>query len=137
MSEKFNKNENTDNSLRLSMAQKSIDMLYFKEEILKEVSQFEKTFEKQNKEMKDKLETKIKLYDSTIDKMKSQFQELSQIVATNSYLKGQIDKYEQFKQDIIDLSGANQIKFSLLEKETKDNLFKINKSLIIVYYILE
>ena len=126
MSEKFDINENTDNPLRLSMAQKSIDMLYFKEEILKEVSQFEKTFEKQNKEMKDKLETKIKLYDSTIDKMKSQFQELSQIVATNSYLKGQIDKYEQFKQDIIDLSGANQIKFSLLEKETKDNLFKIN-----------
>jgi len=126
MSEKFNKNENTNDSLRLSMAQKSVDMLYFKEEILKEVSQFEKNFEKQNKEMKDKLDNKIKLYDSTIDKMKSQFQELSQIVATNSYLKGQIDKYEQFKQDIIDLSGANQIKFNLLEKETKDNLFKIN-----------
>ena len=126
MSEKFNKNENTDNSLRLSMAQKSVDMLYFKEEILKEVSQFEKVFEKQNKEMKDKLDNKIKLYDSTIDKMKTQFQELSQIVATNTYLKDQIDKYEQFKQDIIDLSGANQIKFDLLEKETKDNLFKIN-----------
>ena len=126
MSEKFNKNEDTNNSLRLSIAQKSVDMLYFKEEILKEVSQFEKNFEKQNKEMKDKLDNKIKLYDSTIDKIKSQFQELSQIVATNTYLKGQIDKYEQFKQDIIDLSGTNQIKYNLLEKETKDNLFKIN-----------
>ena len=126
MSEKFNKNEDTNNSLRLSMAQKSLDMLYFKEEILKEVSQFEKAFEKQNKEMKDKLDNKIKLYDSTIDKIKSQFEELSQIVATNTYLKGQIDKYEQFKQDIIDLSGTNQIKYNLLEKETKDNLFKIN-----------
>ena len=126
MSEKFNKNEDTNNSLRLSMAQKSVDMLYFKEEILKEVSQFEKNFEKQNKEMKDKLDNKIKLYDSTIDKIKSQFEELSQIVATNTYLKGQIDKYEQFKQDIIDLSGTNQIKYNLLEKETKDNLFKIN-----------
>ena len=126
MSEKFNKNEDTNNSLRLSMAQKSLDMLYFKEEILKEVSQFEKAFEKQNKEMKDKLDNKIKLYDSTIDKIKSQFEELSQIVANNTYLKGQIDKYEQFKQDIIDLSGTNQIKYNLLEKETKDNLFKIN-----------
>ena len=126
MSEKFNKNEDTNNSLRLSIAQKSVDMLYFKEEILKEVSQFEKNFEKQNKEMKDKLDNKIKLYDSTIDKIKSQFEELSQIVATNTYLKGQIDKYEQFKQDIIDLSGTNQIKYNLLEKETKDNLFKIN-----------
>ena len=126
MSEKFIKNENTDDTLRLSMAQKSVDMLYFKEEILKEVSEFEKTFEKQNKEMKDILDKKLKLYDSSIDKMKSQFQELSEIVATNSYLKGQIDKYEQFKQDIIDLSGTNQIKYELLEKETKDNLFKIN-----------
>ena len=42
MSEKFNKNENTDNSLRLSSTRKSIDIINFKKEILKKLSNLRK-----------------------------------------------------------------------------------------------
>ena len=109
-------------------SQKNIksEFIYFKDEILKEVNQFEKNFSKQNQEIKDNLKEKIILYDSSINKLQNQLQELSQLVANNKYLKEHLDKLSDLKNEVLDLSGSNQIKLNILEKETQSNILRIN-----------
>ena len=129
MSNQKNDNKKEDkNKDMIIFPQKNIksDFIYFKEEILKEVSQFEKNFSKQNQEIKDNLKEKIILYDSSIDKLKSQLKELSDLVANNKYLKEHVDKLSDFKNEVLDLRGSNQIKLNIFEKETQNNIFRIN-----------
>ena len=126
-------NQNNDNKEEeknkdiLNVLQKNIksDFIYFKEDILKEISQFEKNFSKQNQEIKDNLKNKIILYDSSIDNLKNQIQSLSLLEVSNNYLKEQVDKLSEFKKEISDLKNE-QLKLNVFEKETHNNIFRIN-----------
>ena len=129
MSEIFSENNKRESMKELfdpqKISQKS-EFLFFKNEILKEINQFKINVLKQNKEIKDDFRDKMKLYESTINKMKAEFQQLSSIVASHNFLKDKIEEMDKFKQEVTDLSSSNKIKLNFLERETQDNLFRIN-----------
>jgi len=107
------------------ISQKS-DFLFFKNEILKEINQFKNNFLKQNKELKDDFKDKLKLYESEINKMKTDFQQISTVIASNNFVIEKIEEIEKFKKEVTDLSSSNKIKLDFLERETQDNFFRIN-----------
>ena len=107
------------------ISQKS-DFLFFKNEILKEINQFKNNFLKQNKELKDDFKDKLKLYESEINKMKTDFQQISTVIASNNFVIEKIEEIEKFKKEVTNLSSSNKIKLDFLERETQDNFFRIN-----------
>ena len=105
------------------------DIIYFKEEILEEINQFEKNLLKKNNENNKKINEQLILCNSTINDLKNKFKELLNIAEINKYLKEEIDKWNIFKSEILDIFTTNKIKINILEKDTNDNLFRINKIL--------
>ena len=129
MSDIFSENNQRENMKEIfdphKINQKS-EFLFFKNEILKEINQFKTNFSKQNKEIKDDFKDKMKLYESTINKMKTDFQQISSVIASNNFIKEKIEEMEKFKKEVTDLSSSNKIKLNFLERETQDNIFRIN-----------
>ena len=121
-----NNNSKNQNIFNPGQAYLKADILYFKEELLEEVRKFDKKFTTQNQDIKENFEERFKLYDLSIDKLISQNQELTKLIASHNYLKEQIDKLTIFKKDITDLSSSNNLKLNTLEKETSNNVYRIN-----------
>ena len=105
------------------------DLIFFKEELLKEMNILEKSFSQQKEEIRAKINGKFILYDETIEKLNINFSELKKIVDMNKYLKEQVDNWSYFKKDISDKSSSNEIKLTLLEKEVTNNFYRIDKIL--------
>ena len=105
------------------------DIIYFKEELLKQMNILEKSFSQQKEEIRSQINGKFILYDDTIEKLNTNFSELKKLVDTNNYLKEQIDNWSHFKSDISKISTGNEIKLTLLEKETYSNFYRIDKLL--------
>ena len=105
------------------------DIIYFKEELLKQMNVLEKSLSQQKEEIRAKLNSKFILYDETIEKLNTNLSELKNIVKVNKYLKERVDNWERFKDDISQLSTGNNVKLTLLEKETYNNLYRIDKLL--------
>ena len=105
------------------------DIIYFKEELLKQMNILEKSFSQQKEEIRSQINGKFILYDDTIEKLNTNFSELKKLVDTNNYLKEQIDNWSHFKSDISQISTGNEIKLTLLEKETYSNFYRIDKLL--------
>ena len=105
------------------------DIIYFKEELLKQMNILEKSISQQKEEIRSQINGKFILYDDTIEKLNTNFSELKKLVDTNNYLKEQIDNWSHFKSDISKISTGNEIKITLLEKETYSNFYRIDKLL--------
>ena len=105
-----NNNSKNQNIFNPGQAYLKADILYFKEELLEEVRKFDKKFTTQNQDIKENFEERFKLYDLSIDKLISQNQDLTKLIASHNYLKEQIDKLTIFKKDITDLSSSNNLK---------------------------
>ena len=105
------------------------DIIYFKEELLKQMNILEKSISQQKEEIRSQINGKFILYDDTIEKLNTNFSELKKLVDTNNYLKEQIDNWSHFKSDISKISTGNEIKLTLLEKETYSNFYRIDKLL--------
>ncbi len=110
------------------------DIIYFKEELLKQMNILEKSISQQKEEIRSQINGKFILYDDTIEKLNTNFSELKKLVDTNNYLKEQIDNWSHFKSDISKISTGNEIKLTLLEKETYSNFYRIDK-LLRIYII--
>ena len=121
-----NKRENMKNLFDPQKISQKSDLLFFKNEILKEINQFKTDFSKQNKEIKDDFKDKMKLYELTINTMKDDLQQISSVIASNNFIKEKIEEMDKFKKEITDLSSSNKIKLNFLERETQDNFFRIN-----------
>ena len=105
------------------------DIIYFKEELLKQMNILEKSFSQQKEEIRAKINGKFILYDETIEKLNTEFSQLKNLAETNKYLKVQVDDLFHFKKDISKLSTNNNVKLTLLEKDTNNNFYRIDKLL--------
>ena len=105
------------------------DIIFFKEELLKEINILQKNFSEQKEEFRAKINGKLILYDETIEKLNTNFSLLKSLVEENKYLKEQIENWHHFKSDISSISTGNDIRLTLLEKETTNNFYRIDKLL--------
>lgn len=129
MSDNLNENKNPKNLDLINIKENNIrkDIIYFKEEILKEINQFEKKILNKNQDNNRNIDDKIVLIDSSINDLKNRFKELIKIVDTNKYLIEKIDKWNIFEKKISELLTSNKIKINILEKDLNDNIFQINR----------
>ena len=105
------------------------DIIFFKEEILKQINELQKNIIQQKEEDRAKINGKFILYDETIEKLNTDFSELKKIMDTNLYIKEKLDDLSHFKKDISKTSTGNNIKLTLLEKDTNSNIYRIDKIL--------
>ena len=103
--------------------------IFFKEEILKQINELQKNIIQQKEEDRAKINGKFILYDETIEKLNTDFSELKKIMDTNLYIKEKLDDLSHFKKDISKVSTGNNIKLTLLEKDTNSNIYRIDKIL--------
>ena len=129
MSEKSQESKKQDNIINKDEKSLKEDIIYFKEELLKQMNTLEKSISQQKEEIRAKINGKFILYNDTIEKLDTKFSELKKLVDTNKYIKEQMDNWSHFKSDISKISTGNEIKLTLLEKETYSNFYRIDKLL--------
>ena len=115
MSEKSQESKKQDNIINKNEKSLKEDIIYFKEELLKQMNTLEKSISQQKEEIRAKINGKFILYDDTIEKLDTKFSELKKLVDTNKYIKEQMDNWSHFKSDISKISTGNEIKLTLLE----------------------
>jgi hypothetical protein len=120
------KSDNIFNKEERSLKQ---DIIFFKEEILTQMNNFEKNLAQQKDEINSKINNKFILYEDTILKLNNNFSEIKKKIDINQYIKEQIDAWSIFKNEISKISTENGIKITLLEKDTNNNIFRIDKLL--------
>ena len=108
-----------ENEEPFALNQKNIKngMLHFKNEMLKDLKNMQKTitekFDISNSVLKDKLES----YDRKLNLFNDKIIQISNLVATDNNLKEKTDKLFQSNADLRDHILTNEIKFSNLEKD--------------------
>ena len=120
------KSDNIFNKEERSLKQ---DIIFFKEEILTQMNNFEKNLAQQKDEINSKINNKFILYEDTILKLNNNFSEIKKKIDINQYIKEQVDAWSIFKNEISKISTENGIKITLLEKDTNNNIFRIDKLL--------
>ena len=120
------KSDNIFNKEERSLKQ---DIIFFKEEILTQMNNFEKNLAQQKDEINSKINNKFILYEDTILKLNNNFSEIKKKLVINQYIKEQVDAWSIFKNEISKISTENGIKITLLEKDTNNNIFRIDKLL--------
>ena len=123
---KYNKIKENINSFHQAI---NSDIMFFKEETLEDINEFEKKIIKENKEMNKSINDKILLYDIELNDLKNKYNELVKIRNENKYLKDHMDIWEIFKKDILNITTSNSVKINLLERDSNDNISRINKLL--------
>ena len=103
-----------------------LDILYFKEEVLQEIKQLEKNLIQKSKEANDMLKEKISIFDIKLNFIKDNINSLSTKVLDGLKNQEKLDTLYQSKDRLINDTSTNKIKISLLEKETRDNINRIN-----------
>ena len=103
-----------------------LDILYFKEEVLQEIKQLEKNLIQKSKEANDMLKEKISIFDIKLNFIKDNINSLSTKVLDGLKNQEKLDALYQSKDRLINDTSTNKIKISLLEKETRDNINRIN-----------
>ena len=132
MSEKLlekGKSSNIDNIANKNIKLLKDDILFFKEDILKNLSSIQKSFDSQKEEIRSKINGKFLLYDETLTKLNNNFSELKKLVENNNFMKEKVNNFENFKNEISKMSSENNIKLNILEKETTNNFYRIDKIL--------
>ena len=132
MSEKLlekGKSSNIDNIANKNIKLLKDDILFFKEDILKNLSSIQKSFDSQKEEISSKINGKFLLYDETLTKLNNNFSELKKLVENNNFMKEKVNNFENFKNEISKMSSENNIKLNILEKETTNNFYRIDKIL--------
>lgn len=132
MSEKIPEKDilsNRDNIANKNIKSLKDDILFFKEEILKNLSSLEKSFVSQKEEIRSKINGKFILYDETLTKLNNNFSELKKLVGTNDFMEEKINNLENFKNEMTKKSARNIIKLNSLEKDTTNNFYRIDKIL--------
>ena len=124
------KSDNIFNKEERSLKQ---DIIFFKEEILTQMNNFEKNLAQQKDEINSKINNKFILYEDTILKLNNNFSEIKKKIDINQYIKEQVDAWSIFKNEISKISTENGIKITLLEKDTNNNIFRIDKLLNILF----
>ena len=132
MSEKLlekGKSSNIDNIANKNIKLLKDDILFFKEDILKNLSSIQKSFDSQKEEIRSKINGKFLLYDETLTKLNNNFSELKKLVENNNFMKEKVNNFENFKNEISKMSSENNIKLNILEKETTNNFYRSDKIL--------
>ena len=112
-------------------SQKSIKMeiLQFKDEILKEIKIYKKSITERNNSQISIISEKLKSYDKKISSLNEKITELSEKIIPLNNIQNNVSSLMELKDKSRDNLLTMEIKFNQLEKEVKNDIFRIDNCL--------
>ena len=105
------------------------DLLHFKDELLKDMKIFEKTMLEKQSKLEFLYKNEFPKISEQLTTNNQKLSELSNVVFVQERIEKQLSELLTFKKKIDDYTITNDIKFSNLEKDSSDNIYRINSIL--------
>ena len=106
------------------------DILYFKDEILKDIKQFEIKIGQKYSSQASTIKTKIEEYESKMAAMLENINNLANKISTNISLKEKVEEIYEFKVKALQDKMVQEIKIETTERELKDAINKYDSILL-------
>ena len=107
-----------------------MDLLRFKDDILKDMRNIELRLNKKYLKVEESIKEKIASFELKISSLGQKIIELSNLIHTDNSIKEKIESLNQFKEEISDTIFKRRAKFNEFEKRTNDEIDRINNILI-------
>ena len=132
--EKKNNNNNSsekkeDNIVSMKPQAIKMDILLFKNEVLREIKQIEKGIIEKSKETNDILKNKINLFDHKMSFINQQINSVSDKMINGIKMEEKINTLNLAREQLADETTTNKIKITMLEKEMRDSINRIDELL--------
>ena len=125
-------NENKNEDLMLGVSSKSIkmDLLRFKDDILKDMKKMENRLNKKYLNIEESINEKINTFELKINSFEQKIIELSNFINIDKSMKEKIESLEQFKEEMKDTLFTRRAKYNEFEKKVNDEINRINDTLL-------
>ena len=125
-------NENKNEDLMLGVSSKSIkmDLLRFKDDILKDMKKMENRLNKKYLNIEESINEKINTFELKINSFEQKIIELSNLINIDKSMKEKIESLEQFKEEMKDTLFTRRAKYNEFEKKVNDEINRINDTLL-------
>ena len=110
----------------LSPASIKMDLLHFKDEILKDIRTVQLTLDDKYLKVDDFIKERLEHFELKINSFSKKIAELSNLIVTDTTIREKVESFEQFKEEIRDTIFKRRAKFSELEKKVNDDIDRIN-----------
>ena len=118
-----------DNIISMKPQAIKMDILLFKNDVLGEIKQIEKGIIEKSKETNDILKDKISFFDNKVNFINQQISSISNKMVNGIKIEEEINRLFQAREQLLDETTSNKIKLSMLEKETRDSINRIDELL--------
>ena len=110
-----------------NISQFKSELLYFKEELLKDFKIIESNIEDKYTYTINELKQKLNLYENNFSIINQKFLDLTNLLLKNNEIKDNIDKLNQFKEKINEKILNHEIKSNLIDTELHNSIIKYDK----------
>ena len=111
----------------LSTMSLKMDIIRFKDEILKDMRQMQTKLDIKYAKAEEELNEKLKKSDLKIKYLEEKIAKLSNLINNDNSMKEKIESIFQFKDEIQDTIFKRRAKFAEFEKKINDDIDAINK----------
>ena len=105
------------------------DILFFKEEILRDLKQFQSKINEKVQTEEKHMKEKIEKFSVRIEKFNEKVIELSNLICTDKSIRDKVDTILEFKNKSQELIMTNGIKLDNIDKELHENIYRIDNLL--------
>ena len=113
----------------MSMRNMKNDLLFFKEETLKELKNSEKKSSENFKIFNIEINEKLQTYEQRISNYESKISELSKLIDADRTIKEKVDKLMEFKEKVNDSLLTEKIRLDSFNRNLNQNVDRIDKIL--------
>ena len=108
------------------------DILFFKEDILKDFRELELKLTTKYEKQNSNTLTKLHKFENTIEAMNNKIFELSNLISTDKNIQQKVLNLQEFKSKVTDKLISQDLSIRINETKIKDTINKYDK--IIIYY---
>ena len=107
-----------------------MDILYFKDDILKDMRSIQKSLDSKYMKAEDNLNLKINSFESKINLFEKKIFELSNKINTDNKIRENVEALNQYKEEISDTLLKRRVKYNEFEKRMNEEINRFNDILI-------
>ena len=107
-----------------------MDLLFFKDDILKDTRSIHKSLDIKYMKVEDNLNLKINSFESKINLFEQKIFELSNKINTDNKIRENVEKLIQFREEISDILLKRRVKYNEFEKKMNEEINRFNDILL-------
>ena len=103
-----------------------MDILLFKNEVLHDIKQMEKSLSEKSKESSEMIKTQVQVFDKKMEFINEKISSLSNKIIGGIKIEEKINTLFSAREKLLDETTSNRIKISFMEKEFRDSINRID-----------